>query len=176
MRGIELQKPCDYNHFMGFPVKKNTSRFLSVGMRLAFLTALVLSSPVSGNVNEDLRKEVAAGDAKAVTKLIDQGASANQKAPGGRTLLMFAAQEGFDEVVVALIKGSAFINEQDSVGQTALMYAAEYGHLAVVRVLVLARADLTLKSLGGMTAMELAEKAKHFEVAALLKKAMARKS
>jgi len=139
----------------------------------AFIPTLLLITftPLAAGPNEDLRAAVAANDVKEVSRLIDLGGAANQKIGGGKTLLMLAAQEGFDEVVSTLIKGAAQINEQDAVGQTALMYAAAHGHLEAVKALVLARADLNLKSLGGATALNLAEKGKFEECVVLLKKA-----
>lgn len=138
---------------------------------LSVFTASFLVFPLTAGPNEDLRAAVAANNPKEVSRLIDMGGAANQKIGGGKSLLMYAAQEGFDEVVSTLIKGAAQINEQDAVGQTALMYAAAHGHRDVIRILVLARADLNLKSMGGMTALNLAEKGGYEECAALLKKA-----
>lgn len=141
--------------------------------KIAFLSfvPVLFCLPLAAGPNEDLRAAVAANNAKEVSRLIDLGGAANQKIGGGKTLLMIAAQEGFDEVVSTLIKGAAQINEQDAVGQTALMYAAAHGHRDTVKVLILARADLTLKSMGGATALNLAEKSGFEECAVLLKKA-----
>ncbi|KAF1775856.1 Ankyrin repeat-containing domain [Phytophthora cactorum] len=54
----------------------------------------------------------------------------------GRTAMLLAAEEGYDEVVQALLNHGAAIETTDENGQTALMKAAYRGHEEVLRILL----------------------------------------
>jgi ankyrin repeat protein len=67
-------------------------------------------------------------------------------APGGRTLLMLAAQHGHTDAVNTLLELRAQIDAADHHGDTALMLAAAQGHIATVNALVAAQANLDARN------------------------------
>ncbi|HLO48702.1 MAG TPA: ankyrin repeat domain-containing protein, partial [Kamptonema sp.] len=74
----------------------------------------------------------------------------------GRTALMYAAETGHSEVVVALLQAGANPNYQDAVEYTALALAAQKGHFTTVRELVAAGADVNQAVIYGNTPLILA--------------------
>ncbi len=57
------------------------------------------------------------------------------------TALIWAAKEGYKEIVDLLIKAKADLNMQDEYGNTALMWAAQCGYKEIVSMLIKAGAD-----------------------------------
>jgi ankyrin repeat protein len=82
------------------------------------------------------------GDAFAVKRLVERGASVNAKYPNGDTLLMRAASSDSIpvETVKSLIEGGADLNAKDANGRTALDFAKLRGSTPVVDMLVKAGA------------------------------------
>ena len=65
------------------------------------------------------------------------------------TALMYAAQQGYDDIVRILVKKEAGM--KDEYGKTALMKAAENGHLECVKIL--APLEKGMKNNDGKTAL-----------------------
>lgn len=95
------------------------------------------------------------GQNSTVEFLIKSGADPNQKAPGGKTALMFASSKGFFHVVKSLIIEGANINDVDEIGNTALMYAAHRDQALVVQELLRNGADLSIMNTYGQTAFSI---------------------
>ena len=81
----------------------------------------------------DLHAAVANGDVGRVIKLLDAGASVNDKNADGQTPLMLAAENGHASLAVTLVLLGANVNETDTNNRTPLMWAAESGHASVLR-------------------------------------------
>ncbi|KAI0891119.1 ankyrin repeat-containing domain protein [Annulohypoxylon nitens] len=62
----------------------------------------------------------------------------------GKTILHWAAEFGFTDLIQELISANANISIQDVYGETPLHYAAESGHMRAVEILVDAGASLTI--------------------------------
>ncbi|MGI9457356.1 MAG: ankyrin repeat domain-containing protein, partial [Aeoliella sp.] len=81
-----------------------------------------------------LLQTVGRGDVSGTKRLLDEGASVNDKDPNGKTVLMEAAANGHASLAATLVLLGANVNEQDANGRTPLMYAAENGHASVLQV------------------------------------------
>ena len=69
-----------------------------------------------------------------VVHLIRYGANSNVVDKFGRTVLMWAAQNGFTDLVrLILEKGVDNVNAQDRSGKTAFIWAAQKGYLDIFR-------------------------------------------
>ena len=84
-----------------------------------------------------------------VAVLLAAKADPNLRDRGGRTALMFAANEGHEQIVARLLAAKADPNLQAKLGQTALMFAAELGNKQIVARLLAAKADPNLKTFTG---------------------------
>jgi len=94
-----------------------------------------------------LRSAARSGDAKKVQALLENGADGCDK-----FALLWAAEEGHDQVVAELIKAGADVNSRSAAGgPNALSLAAQNGHLQVVQMLVEAGADVDAKTMQGWT-------------------------
>jgi cytohesin len=93
------------------------------------------------------------GHEEAVAFLLGQGAQANSRKRGGKTLFQMACQEGQLGVVRLLLQhmGEDALQQTDGRGWTALHYAAEWGCEEVVRFLLFAGADPTITDNQGRT-------------------------
>ena len=98
------------------------------------------------------------GDAARVARLLDSGASADERpAPGGETPLMRAAARGHLEVVRVLLDAGADVCASRADGFTPLVLAVFFGHEEVVRLLVERGADPSARTNLGTTAARWAE-------------------
>jgi uncharacterized protein len=93
------------------------------------------------SLNEDLIRMIIKGDATAVASLLAQGADANTTGgvtPVGasNTALMWAATEGYFEIVELLLTQGANVNAKNSANYTALMFAAEGDRPNIVAALL----------------------------------------
>jgi len=66
---------------------------------------------------------------------------------------MFAAQEGFLEVVRILIENGADVNDSTGIGETALMFAVEKGHNDIASLLIENGADINAQDIYQRTAL-----------------------
>ena len=86
----------------------------------------------------------------------------------GITLLVEAAAQGHERLVVALLQRGADVNLQINDGRTALMFAAGLGHEQVVDMLIQHGAEVNLLGSVGLTALMVAADSGKEQVAALL--------
>ena len=116
---------------------------------------------------------VKAGDADALTTLLDAGAVIDALDDHGQTALMNAARDGHTEVVRLLVERGADLNHTAKYNLSAVMLAVINGRDAIVGILADAGADLTIKGTGapgfaGKTALDLAVAATRVIAMALL--------
>jgi uncharacterized protein len=82
-----------------------------------------------------LLKTAAAGDAKALARLLDAGGDPNEKGRDGETPHMAAAANGRLASAELLLSRGAEADRGDDYGNTPLMRAAARGQLEMVRLL-----------------------------------------
>lgn len=93
------------------------------------------------SLNEDLIRMIIRGDRAAVEALLNQGAEVNTTGgvtPVGasNTALMWAATEGYLEIVELLLARGANVNAKNAANYTALMFAAEGDRRNIVALLL----------------------------------------
>lgn len=76
------------------------------------------------------------GSVEDVKRLLDTGATVDERDRHRRTPLIFAAEHGHDTVVKLLIDRGADVDAFDSRGRTALFFATEQGHLNALAALI----------------------------------------
>ncbi|XP_071482937.1 acyl-CoA-binding domain-containing protein 6-like [Diadema antillarum] len=81
--------------------------------------------------------------------LSTEGTVINQPDTEGLTLLHWACDRGYLDIVKLLLKCGANLNAADSDGQTPLHYACTCEHLSIVDILVKSGADVNAKDLDG---------------------------
>ena len=111
------------------------------------------------------------GDVAEVRRLLDEGTDPYATMKDGWTALMFAAQNGYVEIVRVLVVACETPeprNMKTDKGRTALMFAAENGHDKVVRALLLADANPNLLDNNGNTALMFAAWNNHTKVVNIL--------
>lgn len=96
------------------------------------------------------------GHRQAAQALLAAGADVN---PPGWTPLIYAAFEGWIEMLQLLLQQGAKINAQAPNGMAALMVASRNGELAAVKFLLERGADPELRDQQGRTALEIAQAA-----------------
>lgn len=74
----------------------------------------------------------------------------------GRTVLSWAAQQGWQEVVKAILDMGHDVGALDRLGRTALSYAAEQGHTDIIEILMSHQASPISKDLSGRTPLSYA--------------------
>ncbi|MDR1303051.1 MAG: ankyrin repeat domain-containing protein, partial [Puniceicoccales bacterium] len=95
---------------------------------------------------------------KLITQmLLDQpNIDVNIQDRNGKSLLHFAAQNGYADAVPALINANATIDARDKYGDTPLHLAAEKGHCECVELLLNHDADINARNRKGTTPLFLA--------------------
>ncbi|KAJ8300293.1 hypothetical protein KUTeg_021812 [Tegillarca granosa] len=83
------------------------------------------------------------------------GIDINNKDSDGMTLLHWACDRGYSDLVKLLLKSNADINAKDSDDQTALHYAVSCEHKDVVDILLSYGADKLSKDIDGSSPMDL---------------------
>jgi len=83
-----------------------------------------------------LFEAAAAGKIKQFMKLVKAGADVNQSLPDGTTLLMTAAQNDHNDIVLELIKLGIDVNQRKIDTHSALLIACFLGHFEIVTLLV----------------------------------------
>jgi ankyrin repeat protein len=96
----------------------------------------------------DLRNAVYDADLAEIESLLDAGIDVNLRDGEDDTALMWAADEGFIDVVRLLLGHGADVNITGGLGWTPLLMAAQTNRVEVVRVLLQAGADVTAQTSG----------------------------
>ncbi len=132
---------------------------------------------VKANTLSPLTVAVWHGDAEMVSWLLARGASPNETLIGEfgdkTTPLMFAVQDGRDDLVRLLIAAGADVNAVDGSGLSALAHAAhaiDRGSLAIVEALLAAGAKTDVTGPDGLSLPALARKWNKPQVAARLER------
>jgi ankyrin repeat protein len=86
----------------------------------------------------------------------------------GQTSLIWAARNGYTEVVQFLLNANANIEAVDYYGQTSLIWASRYGNTEVVQLLLNANANIEVVDNDGQTSLIWAAMLGHTEVVQLL--------
>ena len=81
-----------------------------------------------------------------IETLLDAGIEVNFRDGEGNTALMWAADEGFIDVVRLLLRRGADVNISGGEGSSPLLIAARMNYLEIVRVLLQAGADVTAQT------------------------------
>ncbi len=123
------------------------------------LAVVVFSAGISfaGDLDKQLAKAIANGDAKKVKTILDQGVDINAKNKEGETALMIASIEGRLKILELLVARGADLNVKDESGATALLYAAMGGSLDSIKFLIKKGADPNVKTKYGDTALSISE-------------------
>ncbi|QQR48625.1 ankyrin repeat domain-containing protein [bacterium] len=129
--------------------KKFVGLFLAA---LAFSTNAMPMAPATCKLFEAAKK----GDVVLAIELIKQDADVNAFNVNNKTLLHFAAQNGYDELTALLLKNGAEVSPVDVSGFTPLHYAACEGHTECVRALTVKKADVNAIANNGATPLNLA--------------------
>ncbi len=95
--------------------------------------------------------ETIADDSSAMRDYVASRKDVNDRYKNGNTLLHYAANRGYLEVVALLLKKGADINALDKAGRTPLHEAMAYRRYDVVRFLVANGADMSLRNKDGET-------------------------
>lgn len=118
----------------------------------------------SGQQLPELRAAARSGDMKKVKALLKSGADGCDK-----FALLWAAEEGHDQIVTELIQAGADVNSRSAAGgPNALSLAAQNGHLQVVQTLIEAGADVDAPAMQGWTPLMKAAFFGHDEIVQFL--------
>lgn len=156
----------------------------SSGERLSALLKKLFETHVSGDVNEELVKSAANGDAQKceeVLKGASQRDATQQGASGGgaggpdvngvfagHTALQAASQNGHLEVIAVLLRCHADVEVEDKDGDRAVHHAAFGDEPAVVQLLAHAGADLNARNKRRQTALHIGVNKGHIGVVRML--------
>ena len=112
--------------------------------------------------NHALLREIEQGDLTRANALLDQGADANFRDSGGRTLLMIASNQEYSSArATLLLAQGADANLADSHGETALMAAADRYNPEIVQLLLEHGADANASDGDGNTVLMHASSSKY---------------
>ncbi|XP_074644706.1 uncharacterized protein LOC141901387 isoform X2 [Tubulanus polymorphus] len=121
--------------------------------------------------NSEFKYAVKSGDYMKVEQALRSGCALNLENTDntGMTLMMIAAQQGFDDIIETLSTNGAHINSQQKNGMTALMHACEHGHVCTVSLLLQLNAHANcVHSSTGETALMKAVKRGYKQITKLL--------
>lgn len=127
----------------------------SSGERLSALLKKLFETHVSGDVNEELVKTAANGDAQKCEEILKAGAEVNGVF-AGHTALQAASQNGHLEVIGALLRHQADVEVEDKDGDRAVHHAAFGDEPGVMELLGGAGADLNARNKRRQTALHIA--------------------
>ena len=104
---------------------------------LLAIPAAILAQDNKQQLNDQMWEAARAGNAAAVTALLDKGADVNAKFRYGVTALFKAAERGNTEVVKVLLARGADVTVKDTFyGATAMTWALQNKHVEVIRSLL----------------------------------------
>ena len=100
--------------------------------------------------------------------LVRSGARTDIQTDMGRTPLMFAAEDGHDDIVSFLVESGASLDVRDKYGETAVSAAAYKGYLNIVKVLCQQGADVNISDEEGKSPVIRAAERDHYDIVATL--------
>ncbi|XP_066156135.1 E3 ubiquitin-protein ligase MIB1 [Euwallacea fornicatus] len=155
--------------------KDGTMQGTTSGERLSALLKKLFETHVSGDVNEELVKSAANGDAQKCEEVLKQsntaGAGIGPDVNGvfaGHTALQAASQNGHLEVITVLLRFHADVEIEDKDGDRAVHHAAFGDEPAVVQLLAHAGADLNARNKRRQTALHIGVNKGHIGVVKML--------
>lgn len=138
----------------------------SSGERLSALLKKLFETTVSGDVNEDLVKSAASGDAQRCEEILKR-ADANVNVNGvfaSHTALQAASQNGHIEVIKILLRHNADVEIEDKDGDRSVHHAAFGDEPGIMEHLVRAGADLNARNKRRQTPLHIAVNKGHVGV------------
>ncbi|XP_026470111.1 E3 ubiquitin-protein ligase MIB1-like isoform X2 [Ctenocephalides felis] len=143
----------------------------SSGERLSMLLKKLFETHVSGDINEELVKTAANGDAVKCEEILKQS-QAHTGGGGvdingvfaGHTALQAASQHGYLEVIKVLLHYKADVEMEDKDGDRAVHFAAFGDEPGVMELLAASGADLNARNKRRQTALHLAVNKGHVGV------------
>lgn len=115
------------------------TRFLTCLVTLVVLPAM---APAQGERDGALIVAAASGDAAAVRRLLNDGASVHAADERGVTALIAAAYRNHIDVARLLVRAGADVNRQDRTQQSAFLIATSDGYVDLLRLAIDAGADV----------------------------------
>jgi ankyrin repeat protein len=135
---------------------------------LAWAACVALGSAWAQGASAALVEAAERGDLAGVRRLVEGGASVEQRDARGRTPVLAATAGNHIEVVRYLISKGADVNAQDQQRDSAFLLASARGHTAIVRATLEAGADLKSTNRYGGTGLIPACHYGHVETVKLL--------
>ncbi|XP_017784755.1 PREDICTED: E3 ubiquitin-protein ligase MIB1 [Nicrophorus vespilloides] len=155
--------------------KDGTMHSATSGERLNALLKKLFETHVSGDVNEELVKSAANGDAQKCEEVLKQsntaGAGIGPDVNGvfaGHTALQAASQNGHLEVITVLLRFQADVEIEDTDGDRAVHHAAFGDEPGVMQLLAHAGADLNARNKRRQTALHIGVNKGHIGVVKML--------
>lgn len=128
--------------------------------------AMTASATIWANendVNAQLLRAAAQGDAAKVRALLAQGALVDARNANGATALLVATHGNHVEAAKVLIEAGADVNAQDRIHDSPYLYAGARGHNEILRMTLAHGADLKSTNRYGGTALIPAAERGHVE-------------
>ncbi|GFW99754.1 e3 ubiquitin-protein ligase MIB1 [Trichonephila clavipes] len=136
----------------------------SSGERLSALLKKLFETHVSGDVNEELVKAAANGDAQKCEEILKRSEADVNGVFASHTALQAASQNGHIEVIKILLRHNANVEIEDKDGDRAVHHAAFGDEPGVMELLARAGADLNARNKRRQTPLHIAVNKGHIGV------------
>lgn len=136
----------------------------SSGERLSALLKKLFETHVSGDVNEELVKAAANGDAQKCEEILKRSEADVNGVFASHTALQAASQNGHIEVIKILLRHNADVEIEDKDGDRAVHHAAFGDEPGVMELLARAGADLNARNKRRQTPLHIAVNKGHVGV------------
>ncbi|KAK2193980.1 hypothetical protein NP493_4g12025 [Ridgeia piscesae] len=140
----------------------------SSGERLSALLKKLFETHVSGDVNEELVKAAANGDAQKVEEILQRPEADVNGVFAGHTALQAASQNGHVEVIKILMKYNVDMEIEDKDGDRAVHHAAFGDEADVMKLLHRGGADLNARNKRRQTPLHIGVNKGHIGVVKVL--------
>ncbi len=120
------------------------------------------------NVDRDLQRAAARGDAGECARLLAAGAAIDARDGEGRTALLLATHANHVEAARVLVEAGADVNAKDRIDDSPYLYAGAEGRDAILRLTLAHGADLKSVNRYGGTALIPAAHHGHVETVRIL--------
>ncbi|XP_037498060.1 E3 ubiquitin-protein ligase MIB1 isoform X1 [Rhipicephalus sanguineus] len=137
---------------------------VSSGERLSALLKKLFESHVSGDVNEELVKAAATGDAQKCEEILKHPEANVNGVFASHTALQAASQNGHVEVIKILLRHNADVEIEDKDGDRAVHHTAFGDEPSVMELLARAGADLNARNKRRQTPLHIAVNKGHMGV------------